>query len=40
MFSGTAEVSQQVCQFFGSVLCFFLCVWLWWIKTRLLLAVC
>jgi len=23
-----------------SVLCVFLCVWLWWIKTRLSFAVC
>jgi hypothetical protein len=36
MFSGTAQVSHQVCQFFFlSVLRVFLCVWLWWIKTRL-----
>jgi hypothetical protein len=28
MFSGTAQVSHQVCQFFLSVLCVFLCVWL------------
>jgi len=26
--------------FFLSVLCVFLCVWLWWIKTRLSFAVC
>jgi len=25
--------------FFLSVLCVFLCVWLWWIKTRLSFAV-
>jgi hypothetical protein len=35
MFSGTVQVSHQVCQFFLSVLCVFLWVWLWWIKTRL-----
>jgi hypothetical protein len=34
MFSGgTAQASHQVCHFFLSVLCAFLCVWLWWIKT-------
>ena len=38
MFSGTAKVSYQVCQFFfffWSVLCVLFFVWLWWIKTRL-----
>jgi hypothetical protein len=34
MFSGTAQVSHQVCQFFLSVLCD------WWIKARLSFAVC
>ena len=34
MFSGTAQVSHQVCQCFWSVLCVFLCVWLWWIKKK------
>jgi hypothetical protein len=34
MFSGTAQFSHQVCQFFLSVLCVVLCVWLWWIKTN------
>ena len=40
MFSGTAHVFHQVCQFFLSVLCVFLRVWLWWIKQgcRLLFA--
>jgi hypothetical protein len=40
MFSGTAQVSHQVFQCFWSVLCVFLCVWLWWIKQvcRLLFA--
>jgi len=41
MFSDTAQVSHQVCQFFFLlVLCVLLCVWLWWIKTRLSFAVC
>jgi hypothetical protein len=31
MFSGTANVSNQD-SVFMSVLCVFLCVWLWWIK--------
>jgi len=39
MFSGTAQISHQVCQFFCQF-CVFLCVWLWWIKTRLPFAVC
>jgi hypothetical protein len=39
MFSGTAQVSRQVCQFFLSLLCVFLRMWLWLIKTRLSCAV-
>jgi hypothetical protein len=39
MFSDTEQGSHQVCQFFLSVMCVFLCVWLWWIKTRLFFAV-
>ena len=34
MFSGTAQVSNQVCQFFVSSVCL-LVRGLWWIKTRL-----
>jgi hypothetical protein len=40
MFSGTTQLSHQVCQVFLSFLCVFLCVWLRWIKQgcRLLFA--
>jgi len=34
MFSGMAQVSHQVCQLFLSVLCVFLCVWIWWAKNK------
>jgi hypothetical protein len=37
MFSGTAQVSLQVCQFFFGQLCVSSCASDWWIKTRLLL---
>jgi len=40
MFSGTSQVSHHICQIFLSLLCVFLCVWIWWKKQgcRLLFA--
>ena len=38
LFFGITQLSHHLCHFFLSILCVFLCVWLWWIQTRFLVC--